>query len=257
MRLLLKTLAAMLITSVGSGQLMTAVSAQQPTFGPSTPVPADKPDAFGERIRAYLLAHPEVIMEAVQILQRRQQTAQTEAAKQTISTRADEIFRSPSSPVGGNPEGDVTLVEFFDYNCHYCRASMPALRDVLGSDRKLRFVYKEFPILGPGSAFAARAALAAQRQGKYGPLHDALLQTPGSLTEESVLATAASVGLDLERLKRDMADPSIEAEIKSNRELAAALGIDGTPSWILGEEVIAGAVDRATLQERIARARQR
>jgi protein-disulfide isomerase len=248
----------MLVTAVAGDQLMTAASAQQSTIGPSTPVPADTPDdTFGERVRAYLLAHPEVIAEAVQILQQRQQMAQTEAAQQTISTRADEIFHSPLSPVGGNPDGDVTLVEFFDYNCHYCRASAPALREILGNDRQLRFVYKEFPILGPGSTFAARAALAAKRQGKYGPLHDALFQTPESLTEESVLATAASVGLELERLKRDMADPSIAAEIKHNQELAAALGINGTPSWIVGEELIPGAVDRATLEQRIASVRQR
>lgn len=131
------------------------------------------------------------------------------------------------------------------------------LREVLGNDRQLRFVFKEFPILGPGSTFPARAALAAQRQGKYGQLHDALFQVEGSISEQSVLATATAIGLDLEQLKRDMADPSIEAEIARNHELATALGITGTPSWVVGEEMIAGAVDRATLEERVAQARRR
>ena len=256
MRLPVMGTAAALATAFLSGQCMPA-AAQPASSGPSTPIPADAPDAFGERVRAYLLAHPQVIVEAVQIFQQRQQAAQTEAAKQTIVTRADEIFRHPASPVGGNPDGDVTLVELFDYNCRYCRASAPVLREVPGNDRQLRFVFKEFPILGPGSTFAARAALAAQRQGKYGPLHDALFQLQGSLSEQSVLATATAIGLDLEQLKRDMADPSIEAEIARNHELAAALGITGTPSWVVGEEVIAGAVDRATLEERVAQARQR
>src|SRR5215218_3368950 len=150
-RLLAATLAALALTTAFAAR----APAQQPPSGPSTPVPVDRPDAFGERVRAYLLAHSEVIMEAVQILQQRQQVAQTEAIKQTISTRAGEIFRNPASPVGGNPDGDVTLVEFFDYNCHYCRASAPVLREILGNDRQLRFIYKEFPILGPGSTFAA------------------------------------------------------------------------------------------------------
>jgi protein-disulfide isomerase len=237
------------VSSVGLAQ-------QQPTSGPSTPVPTGKPDEFGERVRAYLLAHPEVIVEAVQLYQLRQQAAQAEAAKQVIASRADEIFRDPAAPVGGNASGDVTLVEFFDYNCKYCRAVDPTIAEVLDADPGLRLVHKEFPILGDGSEAAARVALAAERQGKYRELHRALMSAPGSATEESALAAAAASGLDVERLRRDMGDPAISEAIARNRALAAALDIDGTPGFVLAGQVVPGAIDRATLEGLIAKARQ-
>ncbi len=230
--------------------------AQQSTSGPSTPVPAGKPDEFGERVRAYLLAHPEVIVEAVQLYQLRQQAAQAEAVKRTIANRADEIFRDPAAPVGGNASGDVTLVEFFDYNCKYCRAVDPTIAEVLAADPGLRLVHKEFPILGDGSEAASRIALAAERQGKYRELHQALMSVQGSATEESALAAAAASGLDVERLRRDMGDPAISEAIARNRALAAALGVDGTPGFVLAGQVVPGAIDRATLEGLIAKARQ-
>ena len=242
------TLAAA-VSSVGLAQ-------QQSTAGPSTPVPTGKPDEFGERVRAYLLAHPEVIVEAVQLYQLRQQAAQAEAVKQVIASRADEIFRDPAAPVGGNGSGDVTLVEFFDYNCKYCRVVAPTIAEVLDADPGVRLVYKEFPILGDGSEAAARVALAAERQGKYRELHRALMSVQGSATEESALAAAAAAGLDVERLRRDMDDPAIAGAIARTRALAAALGINGTPGFVVAGQVVPGAVDRATLEGLIADARQ-
>jgi protein-disulfide isomerase len=223
----------------------------------STPVPADQPDEFGERVRAYLLAHPEVIFEAAQLHQQKQQAAQAEAAKRTIADKAAEILRDPASPVGGNEAGDVTLVEFFDYNCKYCRSVAPTVAETLKGDPGLRLVYKEFPILGDGSAAAARVALAAARQdqGKYHELHAALLATPGSVTEEVAMKSAAAVGLDVPRLRRDMADPAIAAAIARNQALAAELGINGTPGFVVGAEIVPGAVDQATLEGLIAKAR--
>lgn len=249
---------AAIIAALGLGAALPAATpAQETRPGPSTPAPADAPDAFGERVRAYLLAHPEVIMEAVQILQQRQRTAQAEATKQTILTRADEIFRSPASPVGGNPDGDVTLVEFFDYNCQYCRAVAPTVKAVLGADPKLRLVYKEFPILGPGSEAAARVALAARRQDRYQELHEALMSAAMPVTEEKALQAAAAAGLDPERLRRDMADPAIDQAIARNRALAAALGIDGTPAFVVADQVVPGAIDRAALEGLITQARRK
>ena len=223
----------------------------------STPAPAGKPDAFGEQVRSYLLANPEVIVEALQLYQQRQQAQQAEAAKGMIAARADEILRDPAAPTGGNPAGDVTLVEFFDYNCKYCRTVAPTIAEVLAADAGLRLVYKEFPILGDGSDAAAQVALAAARQGldRYEALHHDLMRVSGSVTEAGALQVAAANGLDLDRLRRDLVDPALAATLARNRALAAELGINGTPGFVIGEEIVPGAVDRATLEGLIAKAR--
>jgi protein-disulfide isomerase len=213
-------------------------------------------DEFEQRVREYLLKNPEVIMEALQILQQRQRAAEAENLKRTIAERGEEILNDPAAPVGGNPAGDVTLVEFFDYNCPYCRRVAPTVAELEETDSALRVVYKEFPILGPGSQFAARAALAARRQGKYVPFHNTLMQATEQVTEETVMAIARDVGLDTEQLTADMRDPAIQDAIGRNLQLANALGITGTPSFIIGEEVVPGAVDLRTLQSLITRARR-
>src|SRR4029453_16210905 len=144
--------------------------------------------------------------------------------------------------------GDVTLVEFFDYNCPYCRKGAPPIVELEQSDRDLRLVYKEFPILGPGSQFAARAALASRKQRKYVRFHNALMQAKQQGTEETVIEIAHAVGLDTKRLKQDMQDPAIQDAITRNLQLANALGITGTPSFVIGERMVLGAVDLRTLQ---------
>jgi len=212
-------------------------------------------DPFEQRVREYLLKNPEVIMEALQILQERQRTAEAENLKRTIAERGEEILNDPAAPVGGNPAGDVTLVEFFDYNCPYCRRVAPTVVELEEADPDLRLIYKEFPILGPGSQFAARAALASRRQGKYVPFHNALMQATDQVTEETVMEIAREVGLDTEQLTADIQDPAIDEAIARNLQLANALGITGTPSFIIGNEVVPGAVDLRTLQSLIARAR--
>lgn len=212
-------------------------------------------DEFGERVREYLLNHPEVIMEALQILEERRRAAEAEALKATLEARRDDLLRDADAPVGGNPSGDATLVEFFDYNCPYCRRVAPTVSGLIEDDANLRVVYKEIPILGPGSHFAARAALAARNQEKYVPFHEALMQAP-KVDESNVMEIARRVGLDVERLERDMADPAIKAAIERNLELANALGITGTPSFVIGDSVVPGAVDRATLETLIRQARR-
>ena len=214
-------------------------------------------EEFEQRVRAYLLEHPEVIAEALQRLELREQAAQASAAKSVLKARADEILRDPNSPVGGNALGDVTLVEFFDYNCPYCRRVAPDVVKAEANDPKLRIVYKEFPILGPDSIFAAKAALAAHRQGKYAALHKALMETKGKVAEKTVLDAAAQLGLDMERLKADMADPAIQAHIDHNLALARALNINGTPSFVIGEQIVPGAAELATLERLIREAREK
>jgi protein-disulfide isomerase len=212
-------------------------------------------DPFEQRVRQYLLKNPEVIMEALQILQERQRVAEAENLKRAIAEHTEEIPKDPAAPVGGNPDGEVTLVEFFDYNCPYCRRVAPTVTELEEADPDLRLIYKEFPILGPGSQFAARAALASRRQGKYVAFHNALMQATEQVAEATVMKVARDVGLDTEQLRADMQDPAIQEAIARNLQLADALGITGTPSFIIGEEIVPGAVDLRTLQSLIARAR--
>src|SRR6188508_3369018 len=146
--------------------------------------------------------------------QRKLKGESREKAAVTLVERRKEILDDPESPVGGNPKGDVSVVEFFDYRCPYCKQVMPALDALLAKDKQLRFVYKEFPVLGPDSVHAARAALAARKQGKYEAMHRALMAVKGQLDEAAILKVAASVGLDIDRLKADTAAPEIDQALK-------------------------------------------
>jgi protein-disulfide isomerase len=156
--------------------------------------------------------------------------------------------------VGGNPDGDVTLVEFFDYRCTYCRRVVSSMQALLQEDRKLRIVFKELPVLGEDSVRAARAALAAERQGRYTPFHFALM-TSEDLSPDAIRQLAAEVGLDPDRLEQDMNAPEIQAAIDANYRLAQELGIEGTPAFVIGDELIPGAVDKGRLEALIADAR--
>ncbi|MER9020693.1 DsbA family protein [Mesorhizobium sp. M0898] len=212
-------------------------------------------DQFDQRIHDYILAHPEVVMEALQSLDARQREAAAKEAKAALAAKADEIFRDPASPVGGNAEGDVPMVEFFDYNCPYCRQVAPIMAQAMADDPHLKVVYKEFPILSTDSVFAAKAALAAKRQGKYLAFHKALYAVKTRVTETVVLKVAADVGLDVAKLKTDMQRPDIQASIDRNTQLAQALKISGTPSFVVGEQIFPGATDLATMKKLIQQAR--
>jgi protein-disulfide isomerase len=215
------------------------------------------PDEFERRVRAYILENPEVLVEAMQRLQARQRAAEANEATAVLSARADEVFRDPASPMGGNPEGDVTLVEFFDYSCPYCRQVAPVMNDAEAADPQLRIVYKEFPILGANSLYTAKAALAAHSQGRYAASPNDLIQADRPANTDRVLAVAAEVGLDVERLKIDMEDPAIRDAIDRNLALARDLRITGTPGFVVGEHILRGATDLKTLQGLIREARRK
>ncbi|MER8576594.1 DsbA family protein [Mesorhizobium sp. M1409] len=210
---------------------------------------------FDQRVHDYILAHPEVIMEALQSLDARQREADAKEAKAVLAAKADEVFRDPASPVGGNAQGNVTMTEFFDYNCPYCRQVAPIMAQAVADDPQLRIVYKEFPILGPDSVFAAKAALAANRQGKYAEFHKALFAAKTRVTEAVVLKMAADAGLDVPRLKTDMQQPEILAAIEQNVKLAQALKINGTPGFVVGDQIFPGATDLTTMKSLIEQAR--
>ncbi|RWK92124.1 MAG: DsbA family protein [Mesorhizobium sp.] len=212
-------------------------------------------DQLDQRIHDYILAHPEVLVQALQSLDERQRQAEAAQAKETLKARANDIFQDRQSPVGGNAQGNVTLVEFFDYNCPYCRMMAPIMDQAMADDPQLRIVYKEFPILGPDSVFAAKAALAAEKQGKYAVFHKALYSAKTRVTEAIVLKVAAETGLDVERMRGDMQQPEIQAAIDRNAELAQALRITGTPGFVAGDQIFPGATDLATLKKLIEQAR--
>ncbi len=202
---------------------------------------ADYLKAHPEIIADYLKAHPEVIVEALQAYQKKQDEAKAELARQTIVAVRDELLNDATNPVGGNPKGDVTIVEFFDYRCPYCKAVDPDLQKAISADGKVRVIYKEFPILGPESLVASRAALAAAGQGKYQAFHDKLLSYKGSLDDATIYSIAGDTGLDVTKLKADMEKPEIKDQISRNYHLADKLNIQGTPAFIIGEIMLPGA----------------
>ncbi len=232
---------------------VVAVGAARAEHKVTTPEQADIEGA----IHQYLLEHPEVIIEAVEVLRAREQADKVAGAREQIGLQRETLINDPASPVGGNPGGDVTLVEFFDYHCGYCKRVLGDMLVLLDDDPNVRIVYKEFPILGPQSVTAARIALAAHRQdpAKYIGFHVALMASRARINEERALQMAREMGFDVDGLKADMNSDEISRIIQDNVELARLLGINGTPSFIIGDQLIPGAVSLDTLKELIARAR--
>jgi len=216
--------------------------------------PAEE-DAIRQLVRDYLLTNPEVLMEAAQIYRERQQELQQKQASQTLVMRREELDRDPDSPVIGNPDGDVVVVEFFDYRCPYCVRVAEDLREVVEDDGNIRLVMKEFPILGPESMVAARMALAAEKQGKYEELHFAMMTVSGKLTEDKAFKIAEKIDLDMDQLRRDMEAPEIDAMLQRNFALAQALQINGTPAFVIGDEVVRGAIDMRALRQIVGQTR--
>jgi len=217
--------------------------------------PAQK-TAVDKMIHDYLLSHPEVLIQAVQAADDKLKSDARDKAQKTLAEKRKDVFDDPSSPVAGNPHGDVTMVEFFDYRCPYCKQVEPSLEKVIADDHHLRFVYKEFPVLGPVSITAARAALAARKQGKYDAFHRAMMAAKGQISDQTVMDVAGSVGLDIVQLKRDMESPDVDKTLKSDMALADALDISGTPAFIIGNQIIPGAIDLDALKQAIADARK-
>jgi protein-disulfide isomerase len=219
-------------------------------------IPPAQRQAIEGIIHDYLMQNPDVLIEALRGAEDKLNHDADAKATKVLSDRRSEIFDDPATPVGGNPQGDVTIVEFFDYRCPYCKQVLPSLQTLLKEDRNLRFIYKEMPVLGPASVVAAHAALAAQRQGKYEAFHAAMMGVKGQITEDTVYKVAGSVGLDVDRLKQDMAAPEIEQALKANLALADALNIRGTPGFIIGNHITPGAIDLDALKDLIAEARK-
>lgn len=223
------------------------------TLGLGLPFAAFADGLDENRVRELVLetirTNPEIVMEAVAILEQRQAEAAETARTEVLSSQRDILERDPNAPVLGNVDGDVTVVEFFDYNCSYCRRAMSEVKGLLAADSGVRLVYREWPILGEGSVFAAKASLAARKQGKYEEFHWALMGMTGRAEKASVLRIASEIGLDIDRLTADMSSPEIEEHIQTSMDLSRALGFSGTPSFVIGEELVPGLIEEAQLLE--------
>jgi protein-disulfide isomerase len=221
---------------------------------------ADQRTEIGTIIKDYLLSHPEVMQDVMAELEKRQQSAEAEKHRAAVVENKTALFSSPHQVVLGNPQGNVTMVEFFDYNCGYCKRAMADMLDLIKADGNLKFVLKEFPVLGEGSVEAARVAVAARMQDssgkKYIEFHQKLLGGRGAADKMRALAVAKEVGFDMPRLERDMASDEVKKTIEENMKLAEALGVSGTPSYVVGDEVVVGAVGLDALREKIGAERK-
>ena len=206
-------------------------------------------------VRNYLLKHPEVLEEAMAELGKRQSAAEAEKHAAGVTKNAETIFNSPRGVTVGNKDGDVTMVEFFDYNCGYCKRAMTDMFTLLKDDPKLKVVLKEFPVLGPGSVEAAQVAIAVQMQDptgkKYLQFHQKLLGGRGQANKASALAVAKEVGMNMAQIEKDMAGPEVKATLQESFKLAEALGMNGTPSYVIGDSVVVGAVGLDALREKV------
>jgi len=211
-------------------------------------------------IKDYLIKHPEVLQEAMAELEKKQALAETEKARSAIKNHSEAIFNSPRQVVLGNPQGDVTFVEFFDYNCGYCKRALNDMVELMGKDPKLKVVLKEFPVLGPNSVEAAQVAVAVRMQDKTGKkyfeFHQKLLSGRGQVDKAKALATAKEIGLDMARIEKDLKSDEIAKTLEESMKLAEALGLNGTPSYVIGNDVVIGAVGLAALSQKIQAARQ-
>ena len=211
-------------------------------------------------IKEYLLSHPEVLQQAVAELEKRQQAAEAEKARTAIKSNSEALFNSPRQVVVGNPKGDVTLVEFFDYNCGYCKRAMTDMFDLMKNDGKLKVVLKEFPVLGPGSVEAAQVAVAVRMQDKTGKkyldFHQRLLGARGPADKAHALAAAKEAGFDMARIEKDLASEEVKETLRENMKVADAIGINGTPSYIIGSDVVIGAQGYDVLKEKVDASRK-
>jgi protein-disulfide isomerase len=210
-------------------------------------------------VKEYIVAHPEVLQEAMSELEKRQNAAELEKQVTGVKQNKEVLFNSAHQVTLGNPKGDVTMVEFFDYNCGYCKKALGDMLTLLKTDPNLKVVLKEYPVLGPGSLEAAQVAVAARMQDKGGKkyldFHQRLLGGHGTADKARALAAAKEAGFDMTRLEKDMASEEVRETLKENMKVADAIGLNGTPSYIIGSDVVIGAQGYDVLKEKVDAAR--
>ena len=210
-------------------------------------------------MKDYLLTHPEILEEVSAELTKRQAAAEAEKHAAAVSANANTIFNSPRGVIVGNKDGDVTFVEFFDYNCGYCKRAMMDMMELMKADPKLKVVLKEFPVLSAGSVEAAQVGVAVRMQDptgkKYLDFHQKLLTGRGAADKARAMAVAKEVGLDMAKLEKDLGSAEVRNTLEENFKLAEAMGMNGTPSYVIGKQVVIGAVGVENLREKISNAR--
>jgi protein-disulfide isomerase len=244
-------LAAVLLLAAA---IPAAIVVAQAPAEPAPFTPAQR-QAIEAIIKDYLLKNPEVMIEVTREIEKRQAAVQAGEQKKLIVEKKAEIFTASTDYLLGNPKGDVAVVEFFDYNCGWCKRALDEVTKLSKADPNVRIIFKELPIFGENSQFAAKAAMAALKQGKYWDFHIALMKER-QVTKDNTLKIAEKVGLDVAKLKADMADPKIEEALKETAQLAQALGIEGTPGFIVDAKVNVGFVPADSLKEMIAETRK-
>lgn len=243
-------------TTIGAALVLTAAAFAAPAVAQDlTP---DQKAAVDAQIREYLLTNPEIIIEAMEVLEARRVEQESAADARMISQLRDEIINDGYSFVAGNPDGDVTVVEFADYRCGFCKQAHEGIKALIDADPNVRVVIKEFPILGPESTFAARAAMASQEQGGdlYLAFNDAMMTWQGNLSEAAVMSLAGEVGIDVAQLEADMNKPEIASNIQRTYALARQLQISGTPGFVIGGQIVRGFVPVSQLRELVEDARE-
>lgn len=224
----------------------------------ATPVVAE--DLSRDEMKALVLEtireNPQIVVEAIEMLQAREAQAKAQQVQAVLRANREALERDPNAAVIGNPDGAVTVVEFFDYNCGYCRQVFDDVKALVAADSDVRVVMREWPILGEASVFAARAALASRNQGKYQEFHIALMEQEGRANEGSVMKIAADLGMDIDQLRSDMDAPEVTAHLQTSMQLTQALGLNGTPAFVFGSELVPGAIELKQMKALVEQARE-
>ncbi|HTR15728.1 MAG TPA: DsbA family protein [Acetobacteraceae bacterium] len=236
--------------SVTLGVLLLAGGAHAESFT------AEQRHEIVEVVRAALKADPSILRDAAAALERDDALRQDAAARAAIASASDALKARSGDPEAGNPAGDVTVIEFYDPRCPYCRRMLPVVDALIKADPGVRIVFKDMPILGPASVLESKAMLAAQNQNGYLRMQDALMHDTPAATPDTVRDAARKAGLDADRLLRDMDDPRIQARIDANLSLARSLGVSGTPAFVVGQKLVPGAVELGDLKQLVAEARR-
>ena len=246
-----------MLKKLTTGALVAALAATTAFVTPASALDAAQKEEIGAFVREYLLANPEILSEMQAALQTKQEAEAAEKAKAAIVANREALTGAPQDVVLGNPDGDVTIVEFFDYNCGFCKHALEDMNAIIEGDDKVRFVLKEFPILGPDSLAAHRVAMSFRKlmPEKYGEFHRTLLGSEARATEETAMDLAVKLGADEDKVRAGMEDPEITESIKQAYSLADQLGINGTPSYIVGDEAVFGALGADVLEEKVANMR--
>lgn len=236
-----------IIKSLGLAILLFTANPLQAADPAKTPIDTKQ---FEKALRDVLRTNPEIVVEAIEAYRAKQEAEKAQKAREALASRRKDLEGGAMTPIGGNPVGSVTVVEFFDYQCGFCKRVFPSILSLIQSDKRIRYVFKELPILGPASMIAARAAVAAWKidKKKYLPFHTALMASRGRLNEDKIIRLAEQSGIDPADLKKAMKEPEVYQELQNNLNLAQELNINGTPAFIIGNTIVPGAVSLEELK---------